>query len=343
MKDVAVLAAGGAVGQRFVERLAHHPWFRPRLLVGSPEKVGQRYAEATRWLLDSPIPEQVGDQTLVLLDDLLSSKPGVAFSALPSGTAGPIETRLAENGWQVFSNARDHRMGADVPLLITEVNPDHLALARRQATPGRIMTNGNCGAIVMILGLAPIYRALGISELHCVTQQALSGAGYPGVSALDVTDNILTYLPGEEEKLAAEPRKTLGALGTSGIQDASFPVYATATRVPVREGHTVHVHLKTEKPTTTQEVARLLADFRGPKEVAVLPSAPQAPVHVFSEPDRPQPRRDRFLENGMATAAGRIRVTSQRNVQFTILGSNTVRGAAGQSILNAELAHKVGL
>lgn len=337
MKDVAVLAAGGAVGQRFVQRLNEHPLFRAMHLVGSPEKKGQRYADATRWMLDDPIPESVGDLRLTDVEALLDGPPGIALSALPSGTAGPVETRLARAGWQVFTNASDHRMDPTVPLLIPEVNADHLALAARQSGPGRIIANGNCGAIIFILGLAPIHANATIRRASIVTQQALSGAGYPGVSALDITDNVLTYLPGEEEKLCAEPLKTLGKLGRNGIEPARFPIHATATRVPVRDGHTVHVHLELAEPVSARDVQSWWTEFVGPDDVAHLPSAPNRPVHLFVDPHRPQPRLDRDLEGGMSVAVGRLRV-HENHVQFTVLGSNTVRGAAGQSLLNAEYA-----
>lgn len=329
--NIAVLGAGGAVGQRFIERLT----WPVTHLVGSDEKMGKRYGEVTRWMLPGKVPEAATSLSYTTLSELLTLRPGIAFSALPGGTAGPVETSLAKAGWHVFSNARDHRMDPRVPLLIPEVNPDHLALAKSQPGPGRIITNGNCSAIIFLMALAPIYRTFGVKRGHIVTQQAISGAGYPGVSAMDITGNVLPYIAGEEEKLVAEPQKTLGSLGPAGITPAPLQLYATATRVPVLEGHTVHMHLELGHAATARQVRDVLVDFRGPAAVQKLPSAPKQPVHVFDDPLRPQPRLDTDLERGMSVAAGRIRVDGSM-LQLTVLGSNTVRGAAGQSLLNAE-------
>ena len=343
MIDVAVLAASGAVGQRFIERLDGHPTFRLRHVIGSPEKRGMRYGQATTWRLDGAMPDGVRDLQLATTQDLLTSRPCLVFSALPGGTAGPIEASLAAAGFHIYTNARDHRMDADVPLLVPEINADHLAIARHQTTKGRLVANGNCGAIILQMALAPIHRAFGVQEAELVTMQALSGAGYPGVSALDIEDNLLLHLPGEEDKLDAESRKTLGTLNGAVVDPAPIAIHATATRVNVREGHTIVAHCKLATPTTTSEVEAVLREFRGPPSLRGLPSAPDQPVHVFTDPDRPQPRLDRNLENGMAVAAGRIRVSGAgRHLRFVVLGSNTVRGAAGQSLLNAEFAHATG-
>jgi aspartate-semialdehyde dehydrogenase len=327
----AVLGATGAVGQRFVEALHGHPWFELRALVGN-DSAGRRYGDAVRhWLPDSPCPDEVARQTVVPLADLeRRADVAVVFSALPSGTAGPIETRLAALGFQVFSNARDHRMDADVPLLVPEINPGHLALVRTQPGPGFIVANGNCTSIVLQLPLAALHRAFGVESCDVVSMQGLSGAGHPGVSALDVVDNVVPYIGGEEEKVEQEPLKTLGA---------DFPIRATCTRVPVREGHLEAVHLRLSRPATAAAVAETLASFRGPAELSSCPTAPARPIHVTDAADRPQPRRDRGAERGMAVTVGRIRLDAGgRGLRFVVLGHNTVRGAAGQSVLNAEFA-----
>lgn len=348
---VTVLGATGAVGQRFVERLADHPWFVLDGLVASDASAGQSYRAATTWILDGEVPPQAADVQVEALEAFLAGAtrplspgqgqasravagwPRVAFSALPAGVAGPVETALAAAGWHVFSNARDHRLDDRVPLLLPEVNAGQLALVEQQAGPGSIVTNGNCSAIILALALAPLVP-LGIEEVHVTTLQALSGAGHPGVSALDITDNVLPFIPGEEEKMEAEIRKTLGT---------AFPLHATCTRVPVRDGHTEAVHVRFTKPVQLAHVRKAYAAFRAPPAVAGLPSAPDTPVVLREEPDRPQPRRDRGCGDGMAVSVGRLRLDAAgTTLRMVILGSNTVRGAAGQSILNAEYAWRTG-
>jgi aspartate-semialdehyde dehydrogenase len=339
----AVLGATGAVGQRFVSLLAGHPHFEPRLLVGDGS-AGRTYAEAAAWVPDTPLPASVAGLRVATLAELHARQDiRVAFSALPGGTAGPIEADLAARGLRVFTNARDHRMAPHVPLLVPEVNPDHLALVRGQPGPGWIVANGNCSAIILLLPLAALHRAFEVAEAHVTTMQGLSGAGYPGVSALDAVDNVVPFIAGEEEKLAQEPAKTLGTLRDGAIEPADLPIHATCTRVAVREGHLESVHLRLARPTTLDAVREALAGFRGPPEVQGLPSAPRQPIHVLDGADRPQPRRDRDLENGMAVSVGRLRLSEDgRDLRFVLLGHNTLRGAAGQSVLNAEFARATG-
>lgn len=339
----AVLGATGAVGQRFIERLQNHPFFELRALVGE-SSAGKRYGDAANWLLDSPLPPDVADRTVVNLAGLKRRKDvQVVFSALPGGLAGPIESDLASRGFKVFTNARDHRMAPDVPLLIPEINPDHLRLVEQQVGPGWIVANGNCSAIVLLLPLAALHRAFGVEEVHVTTLQGLSGAGYPGVSALDVVDNVVPYIDGEEEKMAEEPPKTLGTLKGKAIRPAQIPIHATCTRVPVREGHLESMHLRLARRASLDDVTAALTDFRGPAAVQNLPSAPKRPIHVLAGPDRPQPRRDRDLEGGMAVSVGRLRLSEDgRDLRMVMLGHNTVRGAAGQSVLNAEYARAAG-
>lgn len=336
----AVLGATGVVGQRFVQALHGHPWFELRALVGN-ESAGRRYGEAVRhWLPDTPCPDEVARQTVVSLSELeRRGDVAVVFSALPSGAAGPIETRLAGLGFQVFSNAKDHRMDPDVPLLVPEINPDHLAQVKAQPGPGFVVANGNCTSIVLQLPLAALHRAFGVESCDVVSMQGLSGAGHPGVSALDVVDNVVPYIGGEEDKVEEEPQKTLGRLVGARVEPAGIPIRATCTRVPVREGHLEAVHLRLKRPTTVHEVADALASFRGPAGLPSCPTAPARPIHVTEAADRPQPRRDRDAEGGMAVTVGRLRLDADgRGLRFVVLGHNTVRGAAGQSVLNAEFA-----
>lgn len=328
------------MGQRFVERLATHPWFDVRALVGN-ESAGKKYGEAARpWLPETPCPPTVASEIVVTLDHLLTRRDiAVVFSALPSGVAGAIESKLAGLGFQVFTNARDHRMAADVPLLVPEVNADHLAQVETQAGPGFIVANGNCTSIILELPLAAVHRAVGVESCDVVSMQGISGAGYPGVSALDMVDNVMPFISGEEEKVQTEPRKTLGRLVHGRIEEADIPIRATCTRAAVREGHTEAVHLRLARPVGLDEVREALSSFAGPKDLAACPTAPKRPIHVAAAQDRPQPRLDRDAEGGMAVTVGRLRLSEDgRDLRFIVLGHNTVRGAAGQSVLNAEYA-----
>lgn len=340
----AVLGSPGAVGQRFVGLLQDHPTFELRMLVGD-SSAGKPYGEAASWLPDRPLSRETAAMVVRDLEALEAAKDVQAvFSALPGGVAGPIESELASRGFKVFTNARDHRMDPDVPLLVPEINPDHLQMVERQKGPGWIVANGNCTSIVFQFPLAALHRAFGVEHAHVVSLQGLSGAGYPGVSALDIVDNVVPYIGGgEEEKLETEPAKTLGRLTPQGVVPEPIPVHATCTRVPVREGHTEAIHLRLRRPATLDGVREALASFRGPPEVSRLPTAPRQPIHVLEEKDRPQPRRDRDLEGGMAVSVGRLRLGADgRDLRLVALGSNTVRGAAGQSVLNAEFAHASG-
>ncbi|HET6399042.1 MAG TPA: aspartate-semialdehyde dehydrogenase, partial [Candidatus Thermoplasmatota archaeon] len=239
----AVLGAAGIVGQRLVERLQTHPFLELRALVGQ-DTAGKPYREAVSWQPDTPLQDAVARQRIQPLEEV-AGRPDipVVFSALPSGVAGPVESRLAAAGHKVFTNARDHRMGPAVPLLVPEVNAEHLALVDRQPGPGWIVANGNCSSILLAMLLAPLHRAFGVEEAHVTTLQGLSGAGYPGVSALDIVDNVLPHIPDEEGKLEAEPRKMLGRLTEGGVEPAPIEIHATATRVPVREGHLASLHV----------------------------------------------------------------------------------------------------
>lgn len=337
---VAVLGATGAVGQRFIALLAGHPWFEVRELVASDRSVGKAYAEAANWLVSPDIPAGVATLPVKGIDARLESP--VVVSSLPSDVAGEVELRLAKEGHRIFSNASNHRMGADVPLIVAEVNADHAeALAtqrKRLGSAGFIVTNGNCTTITLVLPLAPLHRAFGVEAVIVTSLQAASGAGYPGVPSLDLIDNVVPYIGGEEEKLQAETAKMLGGWSGGQFRPAPFPVSATCTRVPVRDGHTESVSVRLSTRASAEELIAAWREFKGRPQELDLPSAPKRPVIVREEPDRPQPGRDRMAERGMASVVGRVRPCPILDWKFVVLGHNTIRGAAGASILNAELA-----
>jgi aspartate-semialdehyde dehydrogenase len=341
---VAVLGATGSVGQRFVQLLAGHPWFRVAEVVASERSTGKRYREAADWRLDANMPEDAADLKLKDYAEALDSP--IAFSALPSEVAGEIEQRLAKAGHAVLSNSSTHRMDPDVPLMIAEVNPDHARAIERQKNnrgwSGYIVTNGNCSAIHLVLTLKPLQDAFGLDAVVLTTLQAVSGAGYPGVPSLDMIDNVVPFINTEEEKLAEEARKFLGNYNGE-FEMADFAISATCTRVPVRDGHTeaASVRLKTE--ATPEEVVDVFRAFRGKPQELRLPSAPSQPIVVRSEANRPQPVLDRDAEKGMASVVGRVRPCPVMGIKYVLLGHNTVRGAAGASILNAELFKEEGL
>lgn len=337
--DVAILGATGAVGQRFIQLLEGHPWFRVRELVASDRSAGQRYENAARWVLPGNAPEDVARLTVLPLDSALQSP--LVFSALPGDIAQTVEWRLAEAGHTICSNASAYRMHEHVPILLPEVNADHVRLIDTQRRiygwSGGLATNSNCTAAPVTMALAPL-RRFGIEAVQVVSLQAISGAGYPGVSALDITDNVIPYIGGEESKLELEPRKMLGTVGADAIDLLNCVMSATCTRVPVLDGHLVSVSARFEEPVAEADLRAAWADFRGPDPVPDLPSAPARPLIVRDEPDRPQPRRDRDAGGGMATVVGRLRPCPvMGGWKFVAMAHNTVRGAAGCSILNAEL------
>lgn len=343
---VGVLGATGAVGQRFVEMLDGHPWFELVELVASDRSAGKPYCEAVGWKISSAPPVATAHVRLKGLDDRLDSR--ILFSALPSEVAGPVEERLATAGHAVFSNSRNHRMADDVPLMIPEVNPDHAALIHHQRrqrgwSTGLLVTNPNCSTIHLTLALKPLRDRFGLRSVMVTTLQALSGAGYPGVASLDATDNVVPFIGGEEEKMALEPRKLLGHLSETNIEFADLTISATCTRVAVRDGHTESVAIALGRSAGRDEVAAALADFRGRPQELGLPTAPRRPVVIVDGPDRPQPVLDRLVEGGMATVVGRLRPCPILDYKFVLLGHNTIRGAAGASILNAELFKAEGL
>ncbi|HVL48042.1 MAG TPA: aspartate-semialdehyde dehydrogenase [Candidatus Thermoplasmatota archaeon] len=337
---VAVLGATGAVGQRFIELLENHPVFQVSELVASERSASKTYGEAANWILASPMPKAARDREVRLATDDLDAD--VCFSAIPSGIAGKVETDLAARGYKVFSNAKDHRMDADVPLIIPEVNPEHAALVERQRTDGFIVTNGNCVGIPLTMALKPLHDKWGVERVNVVSFQAVSGAGYPGVPSLDILGNVIPYIGNEEEKVETEPLKMLGKLGSRGVVPAPIAISATCVRVPVEEGHSLAAHVQLKKKAKSEDVAALMAAWRGRPQELKLPSAPRSPLVVRFEANRPQPRRDILEGNGMAVSVGRVRADPLASVKFFLTSANTIRGAAGCSILNAELFHAEG-
>jgi aspartate-semialdehyde dehydrogenase len=334
---VAVLGATGAVGQRMIRLLADHPWFRVVAVTGSERSAGRPYGEAANWFQEVPLPESVAGLTVGTTTQV-GGVP-LAFSALDSGVAGPAESELAARGILVVSNARNHRMDPDVPLLVPEVNPDHLALLDGQDFPpgGGIITNPNCSTIGMVLALAPLHRRFGIEAVHVTTLQAISGAGMPGIPALAIHDNVVPFIEGEEDKLETEPRKILGAPEPDGA--APIRISAQCTRVPVTDGHTALLSIRFRHGAVDPEEARqVMAAFRGVPQERGLPSAPRRPVHVLANGEVPQPRLHVGRGGGMAAVVGRVRPCPLGHLRMVVLSHNTVRGAAGGALLCAELA-----
>ncbi|MFA5861179.1 MAG: aspartate-semialdehyde dehydrogenase [Candidatus Thermoplasmatota archaeon] len=332
---VGILGATGMVGQRFVTLLQDHPYFRITELVASERSAGKAFKDAASWVLDQEMPQNLRD--VVVKTTAADLDVDLVFSAISGGKAGPIETSLAERGIHVFSNAKDHRWDADVPLLLPEVNADHLALVDRQKTSGKIITNGNCSTITMVMSLKPLHDVFGLKRVFVSTYQALSGAGYPGVPSMAIAGNIIPYIGNEEEKLEKETKKFLGKLGTEGVTLSNVAVSATAVRVAVTEGHTCAIAAEFESAPSPEEAAQVLREFQGPPQKLKLPSAPQRPVHVRMEQDRPQPRKDAMTEKGMSVVVGRLRKDPLFHLKWVVTGSNTIRGAAGSNILGAEL------
>ena len=337
--QVGILGATGMVGQRFVQLLAHHPWFEISALTASERSVGKTYGEACHWVISGDMPASVKEAVV------RESRPDLAcrlvFSALPAMVAGPIEEEFAAAGYAVSSNASNHRLDPDVPLLVPEVNPDHLALIetqrRRRGWKGFIVTNPNCSTAQLVLALKPLWDRFGIMALSVVTMQALSGAGYPGVPSLDILDNVIPYIAGEEGKVESEPLKILGRFEREAIGEAEMIISAQCHRVATREGHLEAISLKLGQEASREQVVEALRSFRGPLQDLGLPSAPERPIVVREGNDRPQPRLDRDEGGGMSVVAGRVRECPVLDYKFILLGHNTIRGAAGAAILNAEL------
>ncbi|HVT38201.1 MAG TPA: aspartate-semialdehyde dehydrogenase [Gemmatimonadaceae bacterium] len=341
---VAILGATGAVGQTFVRLLDGHPWFRVAEVAASERSAGKSYAEATRWI-DGAMPADVA-RLSVLPCDPTQLAARVVFSALDSSAAGELEPAFARAGRFVLSNAKNFRMDPDVPLVIPEVNASHLGLiaAQRKARgwKGAIVTNANCAATVATVAMAPLHERFGIRTVFAATMQAVSGAGYPGVPSLDILGNVIPFINDEEPKIEREMQKMLGRLVGSSIEPANFVVSAHANRVPVEHGHTVCLSLGFDHKGSVEEAIDVLRKWRGSSAVRGLPSAPELPLRYRDEPDRPQPRRDVGEGRGMTVSVGRVREDPILHLRLVAMGHNTVRGAAGGSILNAELLVQTG-
>jgi len=342
--DVGVLGATGMVGQQFIKQLADHPWFRPVWLGASERSEGKTYADAASWRLSSPMPD---DLRAVRVDSCTPGRgPHLMFSALDANAAKDVEPAFAQAGHLVISNARSYRMDPLVPLLIPEVNPDHLALLpaqrRERGWRGAIVTNPNCSTVVLSLALAPL-RQFGIRSVMVTTLQAVSGAGYPGVASLDIIGNVVPAISGEEEKIESEPQKILGTLQGSSVAPHPMVISAQTTRVPVVDGHTESVSIAFDTQPSADDVVAALRSFRGRPQELKLPTAPPSPIVWTQAGDRPQPRLDVERDGGMTITVGRVRKCPVLDIKFIALGHNTIRGAAGAAVLNAELMRAEGL
>ncbi len=337
--DVAILGATGAVGQRFIQLLENHPWFRVAEVIGSDRSAGRRYGDAARWVLDGLPPTSIADMQVKPLDAALTSP--LVFSALPKEAADPVEFQLAAAGHVVSTNASLNRMVDDVPLLLPEINAEHVGLVdvqrrRRGWTTGALVANSNCTIMPVVMSLAPLMQ-FGVTKVMVVSAQAISGAGYPGVSSMDILDNMIPYVGGEEEKVETEPLKMLGRFDGEGIVELNAVMSASCNRAPVLDGHLVNVSVELRDKPSLEEVIEAWNSFRGHDPVPSLPSAPAQPVIYMTQQDRPQIRRDRNAGNGMSTSVGRLRPDPLLGYKFVALSHNTIRGAAGCAILNAEL------
>ena len=336
---VAILGATGTVGQKFVRLLAEHPWFEVVAVAASSSSAGRRYEEVVRWREPITLPPAIGKLTV---RECTPPLPGrILFSALDAEVAGPIEQAFAGTGAFVVTNARTHRMEQDVPLLIPEVNGDHLALIDCQRESrgwkGSILANPNCSTAALTLALAPLHRAFGIERLFVSTLQAVSGAGYPGVPSLDIVGNVIPHIGGEEEKIERETRKILGSLSNGAVEPAEFSVSAHTNRVAVIDGHMATVSVGFGQRVHPDAAMQALRDFRGSPQVSKLPSSPNPPIEVEERIDRPQPRLDLDRGGGMAVTVGRVRPCPVLDLRMVVLGHNTIRGAAGQGVQIAEL------
>jgi aspartate-semialdehyde dehydrogenase len=336
---VGILGATGVVGQRFLQMLEDHPWFEVAWLAASDRSEGKPYGEAARWRLKTALPARIAEMRVSPATP--AGAPKVIFAALDASIAAELEPRFAEAGCAVVSNSSALRMHENVPLVIPEVNPDHIKLLETQSwrreSGGFVVTNPNCSAIGLVLALAPLDRAFGLETVMATTMQAVSGAGYPGVASLDILGNVIPYIPKEEEKMEEETRKLLGHLKGGGIVPGSFAMSAQCNRVAVEDGHTESVSIKLHKKAKLEQIIAVWNNFRSVPQEMNLPLAPDQPVLYTSVPDRPQPRLDIDWGKGMTATVGRLRPCGVLDWKFTVLSHNTIRGAAGAAVLNAEL------
>lgn len=330
---VAILGATGSVGQKFIELLSDHPWFEIAELASSERSAGKKYKDATKWVMTTRLKDNIGDIEVKHCKPNLGAK--LVFSALDASVAGDIETKFAENGYFVISNSKNHRFDSDVPLIIPEVNHEHLKLIKGKS--GAIVTNPNCSTIGLTLAIKPLFDDFGIELLNIVTMQAISGGGYPGVPSIDILGNVVPFIDGEEEKLISEPLKILGKLNGNRIDYAEIKISAQCNRVPVIDGHLETIQIKFKNKPQKDEIINVWEKFKSLPQELNLPSAPIQPIHYFSEDHLPQPRLNSNLENGMAISVGRLRECEIFDYKFVVLSHNTVRGAAGGTLLASEL------
>jgi aspartate-semialdehyde dehydrogenase len=342
--EVGILGATGMVGQQFVALLATHPWFHVTWLGASQRSEGKAYRDAAAWRLPTALPAEVA--RLAVEQASPGRAPHLVFSGLDSSVAGEIEGAFAEAGHLIISNSKNYRMEADVPLLVPEVNADHLALLETQATSrtwkGRIVTNPNCSTVVLSLALAPL-RPFGLKSVMITTLQAISGAGYPGVASWDILGNVIPFIDGEEHKIETETKKILGCVVDGRVEPHAVTVSASTTRVAVHDGHTESIAVGFEHRPPAEAIVEAFSAFKGRPQDLALPSAPEQPVVYLHERNRPQPMLDAARGGGMTVSVGRLRPCSVLDYKFVALGHNTIRGAAGAAILNAELMHREGL
>ncbi len=342
--EVGVLGATGMVGQHFIKFLDGHPWFELTWLGASERSAGKKYRDAATWHLNGVAPERISAKSVE--EARPGSAPKLLFSAMDSSVATEIERAFAQAGHVVVSNSRNHRMEKDVPLLVPEINAEHLriipAQQKMRGWKGQIVTNPNCSTVVLTMGLAPL-KAFGIKRVIATTMQAISGAGYPGVSSIDINANVVPYIGNEEEKMQEETQKILGSYARDVITPLDAKVSAHCNRVPVLDGHTVTISVELATKPSGAELLAAFADFSGLPQERKLPSAPVRPVQYMEQVDRPQPRKDVERDRGMAVFLGRLRACPVLDWKFIALGHNTVRGAAGAAVLNAELMHSEGL
>lgn len=339
---VAILGATGSVGQKFVELLSNHPWFEIKELCASNKSAGKKYKDAVDWFLTSPLPESVGEILVQKCEPILKSK--VVFSGLDSNIAGEVETKFAKAGYKVISNSKNHRMDVDVPLLIPEVNPDHLDLIKIQNYGnGCIVTNPNCSVIGLVLSLKPLHDNFGLEDVNVVTMQAVSGAGHPRVVKLDIEDNVIPFIKDEEPKVETEPRKILGSFSNDKIIFSDIKISAHCNRVNVTDGHTEIVQVNLKKKVSIDDIINSWERFDSIPQKLKLPSAPIKPIHYNEDETFPQPKHQRNADKGMAVSIGRLRKDKIFDYSFVILSHNTVRGAAGGAILCAELMKAKGI
>jgi len=339
---VAILGATGSVGQKFVELLSNHPWFEIAELCASDKSAGKKYKDAADWFLPIPLPESVGKILVQKCEPTLKSK--VVFSGLDSNIAGEVETEFAKASYKVISNSKNHRMDEDVPLLIPEVNPDHLELIKSQKYgEGCIVTNPNCSVIGLAIALKPLLDNFGLEAVNVVTMQAISGAGHPRVVKLDIEDNVIPFINGEEPKVEIEPLKILGELNKNQIRFNDFKISAQCNRVNVTDGHTECVQVNLKKKTSVEEIIQIWKNYESEPQKLQLPLAPIKPIHYSEDESLPQPKYQRDADKGMAVSIGRLRKDKIFDYSFVILSHNTVRGAAGGAILCAELMKAKGI